>query len=64
MKTNCRSCVLEVKVTWRTIVRNDDWGPCSGTEGTTEGPGMIVVTADEMQGIAGVATRMVAQQAS
>ena len=38
--------------------------PCSGREGMTGGPGMIVVTADEEQVIAGVATGMDAQQAS
>ena len=45
-------------------MNNDDWGPCSGMEGTTDGPWMIIVTADEMQGIVSEATRMVAQQAS
>ena len=49
---------------WRTIGNNDDWGRCSGTEGTTDGPGMITVTADEKQGIPSKAIRMVAQQAS
>ena len=40
-RTNYKTFVLEVKVTWRMIGRNDDWGPWSVTEGTIGDPRMI-----------------------
>ena len=63
-RTYYKNYVLEVKVTWRMIERNDDWGPWSLMEEMIGDPRMIVVTAAEMQVIAGVATRTVVQQAS
>ena len=51
-------------MTWRIIGLDDDEGPWCGTEGMTDGPGMIVGTADEEKVNAGVVTGMDAQQAS